>query len=96
MVPLFQNIVDVKEFCLLGYNVMQSVENFLPGSLLGLFFDPEDGKDIPPRHWLIFNRLHDVTFPKIQLFITTPVGTLNPTSMLLLFMIIWSSIAQPL
>jgi hypothetical protein len=62
--------------------------------LLGLFYDPEDGSDIPPKRWLIFNKLHDVTFPKIELFVTTDMKTLIPTIMLL-FMIIWSWIAQP-
>jgi hypothetical protein len=41
-----------------------------------------------------FNRQHDVTFPKIELFLTTAVRSLNPTAMLL-FMIILSWIAQP-
>jgi hypothetical protein len=29
-------------------------------SLFGLFFDPEDGGDVPPKCRLTFNGLHDV------------------------------------
>jgi hypothetical protein len=53
----------------------------LAGFLLGLFFDPEDDGD-PPKCWLTFNRLHSVISQKTELFITTAVGTSNPTRVL--------------
>jgi hypothetical protein len=43
--------------------------------LLGLFFDPEDGGDVPPKRRLTFNRLHDVISQNITLSITTDVRT---------------------
>jgi hypothetical protein len=49
------------------------------GLLLGFFFDPEDGDDVPPKSWLTFNRLHGVISQKIVLFITTAVRTSNAT-----------------
>jgi hypothetical protein len=50
------------------------------GFLLGLFFDPEDRGDVPPKRLLTFKGLHSVISQKIELFITTAVGTSNPTS----------------
>jgi hypothetical protein len=40
------------------------------GFLLGLFFDPEDGGDVPKKRRLTFNGLHSVIAQKIELFIT--------------------------
>jgi hypothetical protein len=36
------------------------------GFLLGLFFDPEAGGNIPPKSRLTFNRLYGVTLQKIE------------------------------
>jgi hypothetical protein len=47
--------------------------------LLGLYFDPEDGGDVPPKSPLAFNGLHSVISQKIELFIITAVGTSNST-----------------
>jgi hypothetical protein len=47
------------------------------GFFLGLFFDPEDGGDVPPKRRFTFNRLHNVVSQKIELFITTAVRTSN-------------------
>jgi hypothetical protein len=52
---------------------------FHAGFLLGLFFDPEDGDDVPLKPRLIFNGLHGVISQKIVFFITTAVRTSNPT-----------------
>jgi hypothetical protein len=49
------------------------------GFLLGLFFDPEDGGDVPPKRRLTFNRLHGIISQKTVFFITTAVRTSNPT-----------------
>jgi hypothetical protein len=38
-----------------------------PGFLLGLFLDPEDGGDIPPKRRLAFNGLHGVISQKTKL-----------------------------
>jgi hypothetical protein len=48
--------------------------------LPGLFFDPEDGGNVPLKHWLTFNRIHGVIYQKTVLFITTTVKTSNPTN----------------
>jgi hypothetical protein len=47
--------------------------------LLGLFFEPEDGSDVPLKLRLTFNGLHGIISKKIVLFITTAVRTLNPS-----------------
>jgi hypothetical protein len=41
---------------------------FHAGFLLGLFFEPENGGDIPPKHRLPFNGIHGVISQKIMLF----------------------------
>jgi hypothetical protein len=46
---------------------------------LGLFFDPEDGGDVPTKRQLTFNGLHSSISQKILLFITTAVRTSNST-----------------
>jgi hypothetical protein len=33
-----------------------------------IFFDPEDGGDVPPKRRLQLNRLHGVTYQKMILF----------------------------
>jgi hypothetical protein len=43
------------------------------GFLLGLFFDPEDGGDVPPKRRLTFNGLYGVISQKIGLFKKSPV-----------------------
>jgi hypothetical protein len=48
------------------------------GFFLGLFFDPEDGGDAPPRRRSTFNTLHGVISQKIVLFITTAARTSYP------------------
>jgi hypothetical protein len=48
------------------------------GFLLGLFLNPEDGGDVPPKRRLTFNRLNGVISQKIVLFITTAVNISNP------------------
>jgi hypothetical protein len=40
----------------------------LAGLLLSLFFGPEDGGDIPPKHRLTFDGPHGVISQKIELF----------------------------
>jgi hypothetical protein len=56
---------------------------FHVGFLLGLFFDPEGGGDIPPKRRLTFNVLHDVISQNIDLFVTTAVGTSHNTEAVL-------------
>jgi hypothetical protein len=51
------------------------------GNLLGLF-DPEDGGDVSPKHWLTFNGPHGVISQKIVLLISTAVRTSNPTQLI--------------
>jgi hypothetical protein len=46
--------------------------------LLGLFFDPEDGSDVPPKRRLAFNGLHGIISQNTVLFITTAVRASNP------------------
>jgi hypothetical protein len=41
---------------------------FHAGFLLGLFFDPEDGSDVPPKRRLTFSGVHGVISEKIILF----------------------------
>jgi hypothetical protein len=48
--------------------------------LLGSFFDPEDGGNVPPKRWLTFNGVHDIIYQTLLLFITTAVRTSYPTS----------------
>jgi hypothetical protein len=48
--------------------------------MLVLFFNPEDGGDVPPKRRLPFNELHGVISQEIIFFIITAVRTLNPTS----------------
>jgi hypothetical protein len=45
--------------------------------LVGLFFDPEDGRDIFLRNAVDFNGTQGVTTQKAHLFITTAVRTSN-------------------
>jgi hypothetical protein len=40
----------------------------MPDFLLGLYFDHEDGGDIPSERRLIFTGLHSVTTQKKELF----------------------------
>jgi hypothetical protein len=48
--------------------------------MLGLIFKPEYGGDVFSRNIdLIFNRLHGVISKKIELLISTAMGTSNPT-----------------
>jgi hypothetical protein len=47
-------------------------------SLLGLFFDSEDGGDVRPKRQLTFNGKHRVISQRIDLFVTTAVRTLDP------------------
>lgn len=35
---------------------------------VGYFFNPEDGSDIPLKHWLTFSGLHCVISQKIELY----------------------------
>jgi hypothetical protein len=51
---------------------------FHAGFLLSLFFDPEDGGDVPLKLRLNFTGLHGVISQAIVLFITTAVRTSNP------------------
>jgi hypothetical protein len=46
--------------------------------LLGLFFNYEDGGDVPPKPRQTLSRLNDVISQKIILFITTAVNISNP------------------
>jgi hypothetical protein len=46
---------------------------------LGLFFDPEDGGDVPPPREFTLTGLHGVISQKIELSLTTAVRTSNPT-----------------
>jgi hypothetical protein len=45
--------------------------------LLGVFFDPEDKRDVPPKR-RVFSTLHGVTTHKTVIFIVTAVRTSNP------------------
>jgi hypothetical protein len=38
--------------------------------LLGLFFDPDDGGDVPQKQWLIFREVRGVMPQKIELLKT--------------------------
>jgi hypothetical protein len=55
------------------------------GFFLGLFFDPEVGHMFLRNVSLTFNGLQDVTFQKLELFMTTAVRTSNPTFIYLYF-----------
>jgi hypothetical protein len=48
--------------------------------MLVYYFDHEDG-GVPTKRRLIFTELHGVVYQKIELFITTAVGTSVPTKM---------------
>jgi hypothetical protein len=51
-----------------------------PDFLLGLFFDPEDGRDMFLRNFgSLLNGLHTVLSQKKEGFITAGVRTSNPT-----------------
>jgi hypothetical protein len=52
---------------------------FHSGFLVGLFFKPEDGGDVPPKLRLTFNGLHGDIFQNLVFFITTTARTSNPT-----------------
>jgi hypothetical protein len=54
---------------------------FHAGFLLGIFFDPEDGGDVPPKRRLTFNGLHGVISQKIVLFIATAAKASKPTKL---------------
>jgi hypothetical protein len=56
------------EFYRLGYNAVQSCHQLHACFLLGLFFDAEDGGDVPPKRRLTINGLHGVMSQKIELF----------------------------
>jgi hypothetical protein len=43
--------------------------HFYAGFLLGLFFDPEDGSDVPPKRWLTFKGLHGTITQKQVFFL---------------------------
>jgi hypothetical protein len=49
------------------------------GFLLGLFLDPEDGKDVSPKRWSISNILYSDIPQEKGLFIPTAVKTSDPT-----------------
>jgi hypothetical protein len=46
-----------------------------------IFFDPEDGGDVPPKRRLQLNRLHGVSSQKMILFITAAVKTSKLTNL---------------
>jgi hypothetical protein len=46
-------------------------------ALLGLFFDPEDGGDVPPKRPLTFNGLCGIIYQKAEHSITTSVRNSN-------------------
>jgi hypothetical protein len=46
--------------------------------MLGLFFDHEDGGDVPLKRWLTINKLHGVISWNTELFVTTTVRISNP------------------
>jgi hypothetical protein len=48
-----------------GWKKAPLAASFHVGFMLDLFFDPEDGGDVPPKRRLSFNGLHSVIFKKI-------------------------------
>jgi hypothetical protein len=48
------------------------------GFLLCLFFGPEDGGNVPLKHWLIFSGLHSVIFLKMELFSAPNIFRITP------------------
>jgi hypothetical protein len=84
---------NIEEFYLLRYNAVQLKVNqrleehfasrllatyFHSCFLLGLFFNPEDGCDVSPRHRLTYSGLHGVIYQKTELFVTTAVRISYP------------------
>jgi hypothetical protein len=70
------------EFYILGYNALLSVES---QRMFGRDISPPSSgrcrRNILPKPRLTFNKLQGVICQKIELFITTAVRTLNPTSL---------------
>jgi hypothetical protein len=50
---------------------------FHAGFLLGLFFNREDGGDVPPKRQLTFNGPHGVIFQKTEILKRVPQGALK-------------------
>jgi hypothetical protein len=68
----FGNSLFLEEDHLMGFHA---------GFLLRLFFNPENGGDVPPKLRLTLNGLHGVISQKMVLFIITAVRTSNPTQL---------------
>jgi hypothetical protein len=86
-------MVSSQEYYILGYSgptvyFVESQRSFggtyrfhiHAGILLGLFFDPEDGSDVPPTRRLTFFGLDGIISQNVALSITTAVRISNPTT----------------